>query len=108
MNEFKNIENVFFIGAGGIGMSALERYFLAGGFNIGGYDKTSTFLTGELIEEGCIIQFEDSTDKLPDKFKNQDNTMVVYTPAIPAHNNLFKYFTDGGSKYLKELRFLVL
>ncbi len=106
MNEFKNIENVFFIGAGGIGMSALERYFLAGGFNIGGYDKTSTFLTGELIEEGCIIQFEDSTDKLPDKFKNQDNTMVVYTPAIPAHNNLFKYFTDGGFKIFKRAEIL--
>ncbi|MDX2414264.1 MAG: Mur ligase domain-containing protein, partial [Bacteroidales bacterium] len=58
MSIFKDIDNIYFLGAGGIGMSALVRYFLYGGFNVGGYDKTETRLTLSLSEEGCDIQYK--------------------------------------------------
>lgn len=108
MRELRNIENIYFIGAGGIGMSALARYFLAGGFEIGGYDRTITLLTRQLVEEGCLIQYEDSIDKLPEIFKNSNNTLVIYTPAIPGHNTLYRYFADKGFRIFKRAEMLGL
>lgn len=108
MIEFRNIDSIFFIGVGGIGMSALARYFLAGGFDIGGYDRTRTVLTDQLLAEGCAIQFEDSTDILPGKFNNRDKTIIVFTPAIPQHNSLYNYFVDGGFRVFKRAELLGL
>ena len=86
------IKNVFFVGAGGIGMSALVRYFLARGCKVGGYDRTSTDLTSALIKEGAKIGFEDDINKVDACFRDSASTLVVYTPAIPADNNILSWF----------------
>lgn len=87
-----DIKSVYFVGAGGIGMSALVRYFLARGCKVGGYDKTSTELTSALIKEGAVIGFEDDADKVDECFRDPDSTLVVYTPAIPADNRILRWF----------------
>ncbi|MGL5920044.1 MAG: Mur ligase domain-containing protein, partial [Bacteroidales bacterium] len=74
---------IYFIGAGGIGMSALVRYFLAKNYLVAGYDKTPTALTDALIREGAEIHFEDNTGLIPDYCKDKENTIVVRTPAVP-------------------------
>ena len=86
------IKSVYFVGAGGIGMSALVRYFLNRGCKVGGYDRTSTDLTSALIKEGALIGFEDDVDKVDDCFKDSKSTLVVYTPAIPADNRILSWF----------------
>jgi len=90
--KLDDIKYVYCVGAGGIGMSALARYFLARGCKVGGYDKTSTDLTSALIKEGAVIGFEDDIDKVDDCFKNPESTLVVYTPAIPADNRILRWF----------------
>lgn len=91
--NLNQIHNVFFIGIGGIGMSALARYFKAIGKNVAGYDKTPTELTSELIESGIPIHFEDSIAMIPEHF-NQDNTLVVVTPAVPVTHSQWNYFLE--------------
>ena len=86
------IKSVYFVGAGGIGMSALVRYFLNRGCKVGGYDRTSTDLTSALIKEGALIGFEDDVEKVDDCFKDSKSTLVVYTPAIPADNRILSWF----------------
>jgi len=90
----------YFIGAGGIGMSALERFFLSLGKNVGGYDKTPTELTAELIAEGVDIHFEDNIELIPEGI-NQDNTLVIYTPAIPKDHTELNYFLVNDFKVMK-------
>ena len=90
--KLDDIKYVYCVGAGGIGMSALARYFLARGCKVGGYDKTSTDLTSALIKEGAVIGFEDDIDKVDDCFKNPESTLVIYTPAIPADNRILRWF----------------
>jgi UDP-N-acetylmuramate--alanine ligase len=90
--KLDDIKSVYFVGAGGIGMSALVRYFLNRGCQVGGYDKTSTDLTSALIKEGARIGFEDDTDKVDECFRNPNSTLVVYTPAIPADNRILRWF----------------
>lgn len=90
----------YFIGAGGIGMSALERFFNSIGKVVLGYDKTPTELTSELIEEGIDIHFEDNIDLIPSDI-NQENTLVVYTPAIPKDHKELNYFFDQNFEVLK-------
>ena len=90
--SLKDIKSVYFVGAGGIGMSALVRYFLARGCQVGGYDKTSTDLTSALIKEGAKIGFEDGIENVDDCFKDPESTLVVYTPAIPADNRILRWF----------------
>src|SRR5882672_12371583 len=80
--ETNQIHNVYFIGIGGIGMSALARYFKTIGKNVSGYDKTPTTLTHELMESGIAIHFDDSIDLIPKDY-NIENTLVVITPAVP-------------------------
>ena len=87
--------NVFFIGVGGIGMSALARWFKANQFNVVGYDKTTTKLTDSLLNEGIIVHFEDSIVNIPADF-TADNTLVIYTPAIPSSHNQYNYFVEEG------------
>ena len=84
--------NVYFIGIGGIGMSALARWFNHNGFNVSGYDRTPTKLTSELAAEGISIHFEDAVENIPDVIKNNfDNSLVVVTPAIPKDHKYLNF-----------------
>ena len=80
-------KNIYFLGIGGIGMSALARWFNANGYNVGGYDKTSSPLTEALVAEGIDIHYDDQVGRIPTHFYKKEETLVVYTPAIP-HNNI--------------------
>jgi UDP-N-acetylmuramate--alanine ligase len=97
--------NVFFVGIGGIGMSALARWFNARRFEVAGYDKTATALTQRLSDEGIEVHYQDSIDLIPDAF-TADNTLVVYTPAIPAHQSQLNYFVDHGYEVKKRAEVL--
>ena len=81
MSTIQTISSVYFVGAGGIGMSALVRYFLSKGKKVAGYDRTPTDLTSELNREGAEIHYEDNVALIPDYCRNPQNTLVVYTPA---------------------------
>ena len=94
--ELKDIKSVYFLGAGGIGMSALVRYFLNEGKFVGGYDRTPSELTDKLIEEGAVLHFEEGPDLVPTECKDAASTLVVYTPAIPADHKEWSLFKDGG------------
>lgn len=109
--NIEKIHRIYFIGIGGIGMSALARYFLAGGYDIAGYDRTSTPLTNELVEEGCLIHFEDDLTLIPDEFKNPDSrstTLVTYTPAIPDNLHELTYFRENSYTVVKRSELLGL
>ncbi len=95
------IQNIYFVGAGGIGMAALERYFLAKGKNVGGYDRTPTALTDELRREGVEITFTDSVDAIPAAFRDPSTTLIVYTPAVPDTMPQLAYFKAGGFEVMK-------
>ena len=94
--ELKDIKSVYFLGAGGIGMSALVRYFLNEGKFVGGYDRTPSELTGKLIEEGAVLHFEENEELVPTECKDPASTLVVFTPAIPADHKEWSLFKDGG------------
>ena len=100
------INSVYFVGAGGIGMSALVRYFLDKGFNVGGYDKTPSELTEKLIEEGAQIHYEENVEMIAPCFKDKDTTLVVYTPAVPAEHKELTYFRDNGFEIQKRAQVL--
>lgn len=99
--------NVFFIGIGGIGMSALARWFRANGYEVVGYDKTSTALTNRLLEEGIVVHYMDSPQLIPDFFTTE-NTLVIYTPAIPGDHNQLNYFINAGFEVKKRSEVLGL
>lgn len=99
--NFEQIKNVYFIGAGGIGMSALVRYFLAKGKKISGYDRVETILTKELNTEGAQIHYVDDITLIPSDFKQTGETLVVYTPAVPSTHNELTYFRDNGYTLMK-------
>lgn len=90
------INAAYFIGAGGIGMSALVRYFLSKGLVVGGYDRTSCELTEELRAEGADIHYDDNPELIPEGCREKDHTLVVYTPAIPDDHKELAYFRQGG------------
>jgi UDP-N-acetylmuramate--alanine ligase len=94
--NLNQIHNVYFIGIGGIGMSALARYFQFLGKNVAGYDKTETQLTQELQGNGIKIHFEDSIALIDERFKNTQNTLVVITPAVPKNHSEWNFFLDNG------------
>ena len=106
--NLKEIHNIYFIGIGGIGMSALARYFHANNKHVGGYDKTQTEITDGLIGLGVEIHFADSIDNIKSEFKNIENTLVVYTPAIPKNNEELNYFKNNGFSVLKRSQVLGL
>ena len=87
------IHNVYFIGIGGIGMSALARYFQNVGKKVSGYDKTPTTLTDELIADGMDIHFEDNINLIPANFYTE-NTLVIVTPAVPVTHSEWNYFVE--------------
>ena len=96
MKPFADISRVYFLGIGGIGMSALARYFLVNGKIVSGYDKTPSVLTSHLTDEGCKIHFEDNIQML-----DKDAQLVIYTPAIPSSHNEYNYYKDHGYNLLK-------
>ena len=100
------IEAVYFIGAGGIGMSALVRYFLSKGKKVGGYDRTPTELTEKLIAEGAAIHYEENVSLIPADFLNPAKTLVVYTPAIPATHQELVYFNEHHFEIKKRAQVL--
>ena len=90
--ELKDIKAVYFIGAGGIGMSAIARYFINRGFVVAGYDKTPSDLTHQLEKEGMLIHYEENLDEIPHACRKKDSCLVIYTPAIPASHKELLYF----------------
>jgi len=96
MTEIKNISRIYFLGVGGIGMSALARYFLSKNVTVSGYDKTSTALTQKMEAEGMNIHYEDNVDLL-----DKDADLVVYTPAIPKDQKELNYYRDNGYDLVK-------
>ena len=101
------IHNVYFIGIGGIGMSALARYFKHAGKIVAGYDKTATALTNEMVADGIQIHFEDNLNLVPANF-SKDNTLVVITPAVPVNHSEWKHFNDNGFTIMKRAQVLGL
>lgn len=87
---------VYFIGIGGIGMSALARYYSFLGMDVGGYDKTQTPLTIELEALGMMIHYQDDVSQIPSQFRIPEETLVVYTPAVPKNHTEYNYFTSHG------------
>lgn len=102
----KNIKSVYFIGAGGIGMSALVRYFIHRGLVVAGYDKTPSELTRCLEKEGALIHYEENVDEIPHSCKNPEQCLVIYTPAIPAEHRELQYFRDHGFEIQKRAQVL--
>ena len=104
--DVNTLKSVYFIGAGGIGMSALVRYFLSKGKKVGGYDRTPSELTEKLIEEGAAIHYEESTELITDAFRDPATTLVVYTPAVPDTHKEFTYFRENGFEIHKRSQVL--
>ena len=104
--KLENIKSVYFIGAGGIGMSALVRYFLHAGKHVAGYDRTPSPLTDKLIEEGANIHFEENTELIPEECKDPSNTLVIYTPAIPTEHKEWEFFRNGNFNIKKRAEVL--
>jgi len=96
MKSLKEITSVYFVGAGGIGMSALVRYFLAKGKKVAGYDKTATELTAQLIREGADIHFEDNLALVPAYCLDKESTIIILTPAVPDEHSELTYFRENG------------
>ncbi len=97
---------VYFIGAGGIGMSAIARYYLNQGKFVAGYDKTPSKLTEQLIREGMQIHYEDNVNLIPQECRNSDDTLVIYTPAIPAEHTEMQFFKQKGFNLMKRAQVL--
>lgn len=100
------LKSVYFIGAGGIGMSALVRYFLSTGKKVAGYDRTSTELTENLIIEGAAIHYEDNVELIPSEFRDPATTLIIYTPAIPTTHTELRYFQNKGFSIQKRSQVL--
>ncbi len=101
------IKQIYFVGAGGIGMAALERYYLAKRIPVAGYDHARSDLTDTLGKEGAHICFEDDVEKaIPAAFRDKETTLVVYTPAVPAANRVLSYFRENGFQVVKRAALL--
>jgi UDP-N-acetylmuramate--alanine ligase len=109
MIDFKNIEGIYFVGIGGIGMSALALYFSKGGYSISGYDRNESKITASLVETGASVIYNDNIDLLPDLFSNlayRDQILIIYTPAIPAESKILGYFINNGYRIYKRSEIL--
>ena len=102
----KDIKAVYFIGAGGIGMSAIARYFLKKGFVVAGYDKTPSDLTRHLEKEGMLIHYEENVDEIPFACKRRESCLVIYTPAIPESHRELCFFRENGFEIQKRAQVL--
>lgn len=94
--ELKDIKSVYFVGAGGIGMSAIARYFIRKGLVVAGYDKTPSDLTHQLEKEGMLIHYEENVDEIPHACRDPKSCLVIYTPAIPKEHKELVFFNEGG------------
>ena len=99
--DLQPIQNVYFIGIGGIGMSALARYFNANGKKVCGYDRTPTEITEMIEKEGIKVHFTDDVNAIPASFKDKRTTLVVYTPAVPKDHKELNYFQQNGYEVVK-------
>ncbi len=104
--EIKDIKAVYFVGAGGIGMSAIARYFIHRGLVVAGYDKTPSNLTRQLEKEGMSIHYEECVDAIPEACRNAASCLVIYTPAIPADHQELQYFRTHGFEIQKRAQVL--
>ena len=104
--ELKDIKAVYFIGAGGIGMSAIARYFMKRGLVVAGYDKTPSNLTHQLEKEGMVIHYEEDIAEIPHACKNPETTLVVYTPAVPSRHKELVFFQENGFEVEKRAQVL--
>ena len=106
--DVNTLKSVYFIGAGGIGMSALVRYFLSIGKKVAGYDRTPSELTQKLIAEGAAIHYEENVEAIPNEFLNPNTTLIIYTPAIPTTHAELIYFQKNGFTIQKRSQVLGL
>lgn len=104
--EMNAIKAVYFVGIGGIGMSAIARYFLQKGLCVGGYDRTPSELTRKLQEEGARIHYEEDVEQIPSACRDKDTCLVVYTPAIPGEHAELAYFKANGFEIEKRAQVL--
>ena len=104
--EIKDIKAVYFVGAGGIGMSAIARYFISRGMVVAGYDKTPSDLTRQLEKEGMLIHYEENVDDIPQACRQKKSSLVIYTPAIPADHKELQYFQEKGFEIQKRAQVL--
>lgn len=104
----KEKTNIYFVGAGGIGMAALERYFMAKGFKVAGYDRTATDLTRTLEKEGVVIAYDEDPSLIPADFRDPATTLVVYTPAVPDSHRGLRFFRENGFEVVKRAAVLGL
>ena len=104
--EIKDLKAVYFIGAGGIGMSAIARYFINHGLVVAGYDKTPSDLTRNLEKEGMMIHYEENIDEIPFACKQKDSCLIIYTPAIPAEHKELVFFQNNGFEIQKRAQVL--
>ncbi len=102
----KDIHAVYFIGAGGIGMSAIARYFIKRGLVVAGYDKTPSDLTRQLEREGMLIHYEENLDEIPHACKQPQSSLIIYTPAIPADHKELVFFRENGFEIQKRAQVL--
>lgn len=100
------IKSVYFIGAGGIGMSALVRFFLSKGKEVSGYDRTPTELTERLNQEGASIHYEDNVKLIPQNFMDKETTLIIYTPAVPDSHTELTFFREHGFNIMKRSQVL--
>ena len=104
--NIETIQSVYFVGAGGIGMSALIRYFLSLGKRVAGYDRTPSELTARLVEEGAVIHYEEDVNQIPEWCRDAATTLIVYTPAIPNEHAELNYFRTNGFEIHKRAQVL--
>ena len=104
--DLKNIHNIYFIGIGGIGMSALAQYFHVNKYDVSGYDKVSSPISRSLENLGIKVHYNDDIKAIPQKFLNKKNTVVVYTPAVPKDHKELNYFIEKGYQVYKRAEVL--
>lgn len=104
--ELKDIRTVYFVGAGGIGMSAIARYFLNKGMTVAGYDKTPSELTHNLEKEGMQIHYDENVNAIPQECRDASHTLIIYTPAIPAEHKELVFFRERGFDIQKRAQVL--
>ncbi|MCD7720978.1 MAG: UDP-N-acetylmuramate--L-alanine ligase [Prevotellaceae bacterium] len=104
--ELRDIKAVYFVGIGGIGMSALARYFLRKGVLVAGYDRTSSELTHQLCDEGALVHYDECVEAIPEPCNHRETCLVVYTPAIPKEHKELAYFRQNGFEIVKRAQLL--
>lgn len=99
--ELNDTQRVYFVGAGGIGMAALARFYMSKALPVAGYDRTPSALTADLVAEGARVSYDDCIDAIPPEFRLPEGTLAVYTPAVPADNKVLSFFRDHGFELRK-------